>query len=264
MAEAEYISLKELALKLRLYEGENVFVTSDVKRLLYSLIEHGDDTDLNILIDGIQRVIGPSGTLVFPTFNWAFCKGVAYDHFKTPCKTGSLGKLALARGDFRRTRHPIYSFAVWGKGTEELCLTDNKSSFGADSPFTYMLEKDFNNLFIDKDLQHSFVFVHYVEESNGPVPYRYLKDFTAGYTDENGITTTRTYSMNVRDLDMDVTNRIYPYEPDFKEAGVMEEFYINDIEYKIINLKGAYPIIADDVLHNRSRKLCSYIGQDEP
>ena len=256
-----YIPLKELAGQLHLYEGENVFVTSDVKQLLYSLIEHQDATDLNILIDGIQEIIGPSGTLVFPTFNWAFCKGMPYDHFKTPCKTGSLGKLALARSDFKRTKHPIYSFAVWGRGTEDMCAIENKSSFGADSPFTYMMEQDFNNLFIDKDLQHSFVFVHYVEENNGPVPYRYLKDFTAAYTDENGVTETRTYSMNVRDLDMDVQNRIYPYEEEFQAAGVEEVFYINEIEYKIINLKGAYPIIAEDVRHNRSRKLCSYIGQ---
>ncbi len=258
-----YVPLKELAGKLHLSKNENVFVTSDVKRLLYSLIENGDDTDLNILIDGMIDIIGPSATLVFPTFNWAFCKGVAYDHYKTPCKTGSLGKLALKRPDFRRTKHPIYSFAVWGKGTEELCRMENKSSFGADSPFTYLMEQDFNNLFIDKDLQHSFVFVHYVEENNGPVPYRYLKDFTAEYTDDKGITTQRTYSMNVRDLDMDVQNRIYPYEPDFKAAGVEEEFYINDIEYKKINLKGAYPIIASDVRNNRSRKLCSYIGQED-
>ena len=259
----KYIPLKDLAGHLRLYRGENVFVTSDVKQLLYGLMERGDETDLNILIDGIIDIIGPEGTLVFPTFNWAFCKGTPYDHFTTPCKTGSLGKLALKRKDFSRTKHPIYSFAVWGKGTEELCAIDNKSSFGADSPFTWMMEHDFNNLFIDKDLQHSFVFVHYVEENNGPVPYRYLKDFTAEYTDESGETSVRTYSMNVRDLDMDVENRIYPYEPDFLAAGVMEEFKVNDIEYKIINLKGAYPIIAEDVRNNFSRKLCSYIGQPE-
>ncbi|MCR5789847.1 MAG: AAC(3) family N-acetyltransferase [Lachnospiraceae bacterium] len=258
-----YVPLRQLAGELRLSAGENLFVTSDVKQLLYGLIEQGDETDLNILIDGMIECLGPGGTLVFPTFNWAFCKGTAYDHYKTPCKTGSLGKIALSRGDFRRTKHPIYSFAVWGKGAEELCAIENKSSFGADSPFTYFMNHHFQNLFIDKDLQHSFVFVHYVEENNGPVPYRYLKDFTAPYTDENGVTSERTYSMNVRELSMNVENRIYPYEPDFLKAGVMEVFQVNGIEYKIIDLKGAYPIIAEDVLHNRSRKLCSYIGQED-
>lgn len=259
---SDYISLKELAKHLQISRGDNIFVTSDVKQLLYSLVTKGDDTDLNILIDGIIEIIGEEGTLVFPTFNWDFCKGVTFDIKKTACKTGSLGKLALKRNDFKRTKHPIYSFAVWGKGQEEMCKIDNKSSFGIDSPFTYMKENGFKNLFIDKDFGHSFVFVHYVEETSGPVSYRYLKDFTAQYIDEDGKSSVRTYSMNVRDLDLDVTNRIDEFEDDFLAAGVMKKFSVNDIEYKLVDLCGCYPIIAEDVKHNRSRKVCSYIGQD--
>ena len=260
---SEYISLKNLAGALHLKRGDRVFVTSDVKQLLYDLYAHQDDTDLNILIDGIIDIIGPDGTLVFPTFNWAFCKGEAFDIKKTPCKTGSLGTLALKRADFKRTKHPIYSFAVWGKGQEELCKMDNKSSFGSDSPFTYFRYNHFINLFIDKDLQHSFVYVHYCEEQVGNLQYRYLKNFNADYIEEDGSIRKRCYSMNVRDLDLDVTNRIYPFEDEFIEKGIMERFFINEIEYKIIDLYDAYPVITEDVKHNRSRKICSYIGQDD-
>lgn len=260
---SDYIKLKDLASHLHLREGDNVYVTSDVKQLLYDCMSNGDDTDLNILIDGIINIIGENATLVFPTFNWAFCKGEPYDHYKTPCKTGSLGKIALARDDFARTKHPIYSFAVWGKDKEKLCELDNKSSFGPDSPFNFMVEHGYRNLFIDKDTQHSFVFVHYAEESNGPVPYRYLKDFTADYTDENGVTRKATYSMNVRNLGMDVENTILPLEDEFIEKGIEDRFYINDIEYKIIELKESYPIMAGDVINNRSRRICSYIGQED-
>lgn len=260
----EYIKLSELASQLRLKPGDRVYVTSDVKELLYGLMHHDDETDLNILIDGIINIIGPEGTLVFPTFNWSFCGGTPFDYYKTPAKTGSLCKIAMARGDFKRTKHPIYSFCVWGKDQEELCAMTNKSSFGNDSPFAYMVENGYRNLFIDKDLQHSFVFVHYVEQSVGHLHYRYLKDFTADYTDENGVTDRRTYDMNVRDLDMDVQNVIYAFEDEFEEKGIMQRFFVNDLEYKIIELKNAYPIIAEDVRHNRSRRICSYIGQDNP
>ncbi len=260
---SDYIKLRDLAAHLHLKEGDNVYVTSDVKQLLYNCMTNDDETDLNILIDGIIAIIGENATLVFPTFNWAFCKGEPYDHYKTPCKTGSLGKLALKRDDFARTKHPIYSFAVRGKDKEKLCALDNKSSFGPDSPFNFMVEHSYRNLFIDKDTQHSFVFVHYAEESNGPVPYRYLKDFTADYTDENGNTRKATYSMNVRNLGMDVENTILPLEDEFIEKGIEERFYINDIEYKIIGLKESYPIMAGDVINNRSRRICSYIGQDD-
>ena len=84
---SDYIKLKDLAKHLHINRGDNIFVTSDVKQLLYSLVSEGDDTDLNILIDGIIDIIGEEGTLVFPTFNWDFCKGVPFDIKKTPCKT---------------------------------------------------------------------------------------------------------------------------------------------------------------------------------
>ncbi|MBR5407715.1 MAG: DUF4910 domain-containing protein [Lachnospiraceae bacterium] len=259
----EYIKLKDLAGHLHLKKGDNVYVTSDVKQLLYNCMQKGDDTDLNILIDGIIDIIGKDATLVFPTFNWSFCKGEAYDHYKTPCKTGSLGKLALKRGDFARTKHPIYSFAVWGKDKEAMCAMDNKSSFGPDSPFAFMVDHGYRNLFIDKDTQHSFVFVHYAEESSGLVPYRYLKDFTADYTDATGKTRQATYSMNVRNLGMDVENTILPLEDEFIEKGIEEKFFVSGIEYKIIELKQSHPIIVNDVINNRSRRVCSYIGQDD-
>lgn len=260
----KYIPLRELASHFGLKKGDYVYVTSDVKSLLYDLMHHEDETDLNVLIDAIIDIIGDEGSLVFPTFNWAFCGGETFDYYKTPCKTGSLGKLALKRDDFKRTKHPIYSFAVWGKYQKEMCEMTNVSSFGNDSPFAFMVEKGYRNLFIDKDLEHSFVFVHYVEQSVGNLyhHYRYLKDFTADYIDENGVRSKRTYSMNVRDLDMDVTNVIYAFEDEFIEKGIMSRFYLNEIEYKVIELKEAYPIMAEDVRHNRSRRICSYIGQD--
>jgi aminoglycoside 3-N-acetyltransferase len=259
---SDYIKLKDIIKQFPFKKGDNIFLTSDVKQLLYSCMEHNDDTDLNVFIDSIIEVIGEEGTLVIPTFNWGFCKGQPFDYYKTPCKTGSLGKIALKRDDFKRTKHPIYSFAVWGKGQAELCAMNNKSSFGADSPFTYVTKHHFQNLFVDKDCQHSFVYVHYVEEQVG-ISYRYLKDFTADYTDEFGVTKQATYSMNVRDLDLDVFITIYPLEEDFVKAGVSKRYKVNDIDYKVIDLAGAYPIIADDIKHNRSRKVSTYIGQDD-
>ena len=263
---SEYVKLKGLASKFGLNKGDRVYVTSDVKGLLYNCMHNDDDTDLNILIDGIIDIIGEEGTLVFPTFNWSFCGGTPYDIRKTPGKTGSLGKIAMGRDDFRRTKHPLYSFVVWGKDQDALCALENKSSFGNDSPFAFMVEHGYRNLFIDKELENSYVFVHYAEQSVGHLytGYRYLKDFTGDYTDENGVTTRRTYDMNVRALDKDVTNVIYAFEDEFTQKGIMKTFFINDIRFDLIELKEAHPILQEDVRHNRSRRICSFIGQDNP
>ncbi len=261
---SEYIKLRDLAAHLGINKGDRIYVTSDVKGLLYNCMHHDDETDLNILIDALIDIIGEEGSLVFPTFNWSFCGGTPFDYYKTPAKTGSLCKIAMERSDFRRTKHPIYSFTCWGADTDDLCALENKSSFGDDSPFAYMVQKGYRNLFIDKELEHSFVFVHYAEQSVGNLHdnYRYLKDFTGEYTDENGETTVRTYDMNVRALDKDVTNVIYAFEDEFIEKGIMKRFFINDLEFKIIELAKSHPILQEDVRHNRSRRICSFIGQD--
>ena len=262
--EDSYVKLSDFAGRLGLKKGDLVYVTSDVKELLYGCMHHDDDTDLNILIDAMIDIIGEEGSLVFPVFNWSFCKGETFDYNRTPGKTGSLGKIAMARSDFKRTQHPIYSFVVYGRYQQEMCAMTNESSFGSDSPFAFMVEKGYRNLFIDKDLQHSFVFVHYVEQSVGNLhaAYRYLKNFTADYIDAGGHVTRRTYSMNVRALDRDVENVIYAFEDEFIEKGIMQRFYVNELEIKLIELKDAYPIMAEDVRHNRSRRICTFIGQD--
>ena len=256
----EYIKLRDIPALFGLEKGDAVWIASDMKNLLYECISHDDDKDLNVFLDGIIDIIGPEGTILVPTFNWNFCQGKTFDYYKTPCKTGSLGKIALKRDDFKRTKHPIYSFAVWGKDKEELCARDYKSSFGIESPFTYCREKNAKNIFIDVECQHSFTFVHYVEEMEG-ITYRYLKDFTADYIDENGVKTTRTYSMNVRDLSEDIFITIYPFEEDFKKIGASRRFTANGIPMKVIKMGDVYPIIADDVKNTRSRKICTYTSQ---
>ena len=57
-----------------------------------------------------------------------------------------MGKTALKRDDFKRTKHPIYSFAVWSADQELLCNMDNKDAFGDDSLFQYMVDKNVKNI----------------------------------------------------------------------------------------------------------------------
>ncbi len=257
-----YVRLKDISKYFGLNRGDSVWVASDVKTLLYTCMENGDDTDLNILIDSIMDIITEEGTLLIPVFNWDFCKGIPFDAKKTPCRTGSLGKIALKRKDFLRTKHPIYSFAVWGKDAKMLADMDNLSSFGSNSPFSYCREVNAKNVFIDVKPQHSFTFVHYVEQMKG-VDYRYLKDFTADYTDEEGRTSRRSYSMNVRCLDRDIFLTIYPFEEEFQAIGAAKHCDINGIHMETIEMGKVYDIIADDVVNHYSSKICTYKGQKE-
>jgi aminoglycoside 3-N-acetyltransferase len=118
---SEYIKMKDIMKQFPITEGDNLFITSDVKQLLYSCMENGDDTDLNILIDSMINIIGQEGTIVIPTFNWDFCKGKSFDYFKTPCKTGSIGKLLL-KEVILREQSILFTLLLYGAKDRMSCV----------------------------------------------------------------------------------------------------------------------------------------------
>lgn len=258
----KYVQLRDIASKLDIGRGDTLLVSSDLKGLLFRCLERGDSIDLNIFLESLMEVVGFEGTILLPTFNWDFCHGVTFDYHRTPGRTGSLGKTALKRPDFVRTKHPIYSFAVWGKDAQKLYDMENRDSFGQDSPFAYLRDVKAKNLFIDVSYQDSFTFAHYVEEWEGKVPYRYGKNFTAGYIDEHGVEEERTYSMFVRDLDRNVQVTINPMEEQFREAEAVQEYRINEVNFRLLDLCKAYELMKRDILYNKSRNLCVYDGQE--
>ncbi|MDR2870407.1 MAG: AAC(3) family N-acetyltransferase [Deferribacteraceae bacterium] len=238
-----------------------VLISSDLTSLAKLTVDNGEIFKVNNFIDTIIEKVGNNGTILIPTYNWDFCKGIDFDYKQSACQTGSLGKAALKRSDFKRTQHPIYSFAVWGKDQNVLCEMNNKSSFGNDSPFAYLRTMHAKNLFIDVDLKQAFTYVHSVEEAVGSSVYRFLKDFTAGYINEYGQRNVCTYSMFVRKLELNVQNTINPLEELFIAANVMERYSINQITFRLLDLHCAHDIVANDILYNCSRSICSYDGQ---
>lgn len=249
---------------LGIEEGERLFISSDSRKLLYKFIKSGTRPDLNTLIDGMISRLGKNGTLLFPTYNWDFCEGISFDYHRTSCRTGLLGTTALKRSDFKRTTHPIYSFAVWGKDQEYLCNLNNIHSFGPDSPFAYLHKNNVKNIMIDVDYQRCFTFVHYVEEQTSDlVPYRYHKTFRASYIDSSENETERDYSMFVRDYDLNTEAVVNPIGEILEQKGISKKYVFDGITVRILRLGDAFPIIQDDIVNNRSRNLCSYIGRDD-
>lgn len=264
----EYVKLDQIVTKLDISKGDKILVSSDVTGLLECCLEHGDTMDLNVLIDSLMDAVGEEGTLIFPTYNWGFCQGKDFDYRKTKSKTGILSQKALDRPDFRRTKHPIYSFAVWGRDQEYLCGLDNVSAFGVDSPFVFFHKQNVKNLIISVELENCLTFAHYVQEVNAQyVPYRYLKNFFGNYIDEDGNISKRTYSMFVRSLSKktgngssDISNIVLK---DWIEKGVVKEYNINEVKLYIIQLGGIYPFLENDIIFNRSRiSVDFYVGQE--
>lgn len=257
---AEYISYQKLPSILKIEKGDVILLTSDITDLFLQCQENGEILDVNILLDNFQEAIGEEGTLLIPTYNWGFCQGKAFDYKKTPSKTGAIGNAALRRKDFTRTKHPIYSFAVWGKDAVKLAEMDNIESFGPDSPFAYLEKVDAKNVFIGASLRNSFTYIHYIEQKL-KAPYRFSKVFRSHYIDQDKVDTVRDYSMYVRDLDLDVVCAPNPFVDILYANQVVQHGLINGVPYEVIRFSEVTPYIQNDILYNRSKNLCKYKGQ---
>jgi len=260
-----YVSYERIIDELDINKGDNLFVSSDITNLMLSCHMNNETFDGNSFIQSITDKLGSEGTLVFPTFNWGFCKGVCFDYHKTKSKVGVLTNIALKHHGFKRTKHPIYSFAVWGRLQTAFCNLNNISSFGTDSPFSYFYDNYFKNLFIDIYYAYSTTFTHHCEEKVG-VSYRFLKSFTADYVDESGVKNERTYSMYVRRLDLNVENQARPGH-DIHDAylrnNAVQDFIVNDILFRVLDMRKAYKLVEFDIKNNKSRSIATYDGQDD-
>ncbi len=256
----EYISYQQLPAALGLEKKDVVLLTSDITDLFLQCQEHGEVFDANILLTRFQEAVGEEGTLLIPTYNWGFCQGKPFDYKKTPSKTGALGNAALRRKDFRRTRHPIYSFAVWGKDTDYLCSLDNVDAFGTDSPFAYLEVRNAKNAFIGASLRNSFTYIHYIEQKQG-ASYRYSKMFKGHYINQDSEDSIREYGMYVRDLERNVICTPDPFVDELYDRHIVSYGFFNGILYEVVRFHDVTPVITDDILNNKSRKLCKYDGQ---
>ncbi len=241
-------------------KGDCVYVVSDMLELAKAYREQGIRLDLNNLIDGIQQIVGKEGTLLFPTFNWDFCKGVGFDSHSTPVRTGALSKTALARKDFDRTAHPLYSFAVWGMHREELLANTSVDSFGPGTIFESLYKWKGKILSIGLPALQGASYIHHVEQMVG-VPYRYQKEFTADYMNEAGVYERRTYRMYVRDLAMDPRHidGFRPLEEQMRNQGKLRtEFYRNTVPCHVMQIMDLDEAVRKDILENDSRNMYVY------
>lgn len=224
-----YPSLEDIFDFLAFEPGETVYVASDVGLFSIEYGRYHDDFTPSRVIELLQQRLTPDGTIIIPTFSWDFCHGLGFDYYKTQPRVGYLGKVALRTEGFKRTKHPIYSYAVWGKGKDLYTSLDNKDSWGEGSPFDLMYRDNAAWFAFCVYCSGSFTFTHYVEQAL-QVPYRYMKDFTGKYVDELGQASARTYSMFVHSLDVP-RRRVIPRE--------REEWFAENVSEASVECYGA-------------------------
>ncbi len=243
--------------------SKTIVLASDMTPLTFYYMHQGLDFQVPDFLNTIKSLISPEQTLIIPTYNWDFCKGKPFDYKKSKSQVGILGDYALKDSDFKRTKHALYSCAVYGKDKDKLCALDYKSSFGKDSLFAYMYKTKALHIGIGVGLNNSYTVMHYAEEMEylDKIPYRYMKTFTSKYIDEYGVESIKEYTMLVRDLDKNVRLESAPLVQKFIENNVMKTYEKNGIYLYSVDVYNSYDIMKNDILYNKSKLFCIYDGQ---
>lgn len=244
--------LKESLNRIGITEGDILYVASDIRYFLYSVTrDYGTDKiddALNSVTDELQRIVGDKGTILFPVFSWDFCRGRGFDYYKTQGEVGTYSNWILNnRKDFRRTKHPMYSFMVWGNKEDLFCGMNNQDAWGVASPFYYLMKNGGKQLEFNVESFKGLTFIHCIEQWV-KVPYRHHKYFFGKYVDENGVEEIRSYSMYVRDLGVyEHTKTTHQYLID---NGAAIETVWKDNKLTVVDIAKCYDVVGEDIINN--------------
>jgi len=208
------------------------------------------------VIRALEAALGTDGTLIMPTFNFDFNKGVPWDVRKTRSKMGALTELVRMDPRAKRVFHPFYSFAVLGKHSEMLGSLRYKSAYERNSVFGKLRDLDGKIMVIGLSYTNSMTFFHHIEQMEG-VDYRFLKQFTGEVTDEKGNTYTDTFEMLVRDIDKGVITEVNPMGALMEQAGIIKSAKIGAADVKLMKANEVYEFTAREM--KRDPHLLYYI-----
>lgn len=171
------------------------------------------------LLDGILAFLGEEGTLVVPTFTYAFCRGNPYNKAKTPSEVGYFSNLILTRPESVRSDHPIFSVAVIGKQIKQICDNTSNDAFDDNSVFSRLPTLNAKLVFWGANFREHSTFLHYVEQQAG-VDYRFIKMFE-GPIVEGENKRIEKYSFFVKPLDGSVVTDLKVMTEDLLEQGLL-------------------------------------------
>jgi aminoglycoside 3-N-acetyltransferase len=235
-------------------DGDTLLVHSSYKSL--GEVDGGPQT----VIRALEGVLGADGTLIMPTFNFDFNKGIPWDVRKTRSKMGALTEVVRMDPRAKRVFHPFYSFAILGKHAEMLGSLRYKSSYERNSVFGKLRDLDGKIMVIGLPYNDSMTFFHHIEQMEG-VDYRFLKQFTGEVTDENGNTYTDTFEMLVRDIDKGVMTMVDPMGTLMEQAGIVKIRKIGEAEVKLMKANEVYEFTAREM--KRDPYLLYYVDESK-
>ena len=129
----------------------------------------------DVVVAAFLEVLGPSGTLLVPTYTYSFGRGEAFDIANTPAAIGEFAECFRTRCAIVRSRDPMLSTAGVGASAVEILGGISRSCYGSGSVFDKLFQHDAKICTLGLGLWWA-TYCHYIEKCAN-VPFRFDKLF---------------------------------------------------------------------------------------
>ncbi len=184
MTDNNKIQFLNLLNQFKIKKGSNIYVGIDMLRIA-KLLKY-NSKNLHNLADNILKLlikhVGKTGTIVIPVFNLDCVPSKKFDRKNSPGQSGMFGNLLLKKYYKYRTKHPMYSFLVFGKKCKKYMKVNNENATGPDSLWKNFNDDQFDLITFGHHYVRSLTHVHYLEDLAN-INYRVNKIFKVKYKD---------------------------------------------------------------------------------
>jgi aminoglycoside 3-N-acetyltransferase len=251
--------LKKFKIKkgCNIYVGTDIFLIAKLLNIKSKNLFQVADLFLNFLLN----IVGKSGTVVIPVFNFDCVLTKKFDRKNSPGQSGLFGNLLLKKYFKYRTRHPMYSFLVFGNKSNKYLRMNNENGIGENSLWKNFNDDNFELITFGHHYVRSLTHVHYLENCAN-INYRYNKVFQVRYTDLDKKIFTSNYSFFARKLELCKFSSItHKCDRIFFKKNIAKFEYESGLICFKLNLKKASNLILQS-LNKNSKNLVSYVKAD--
>ena len=168
----------------------------------------------------VIREIAGERCLLFPTFNYGFCRDGIYDVVNAPAEVGVLNEYIRKLNPAQRTRTPVFNFCILNNKGFSFSAVDNP--FSVESTFGELVASNAGIVFFGARLDGN-TFIHHVEEVMN-IGYRYIKPFPGEIIEPDGSRTQITLKYRVRPLDGNLRYDWTRLEADLVAEGLLHKY----------------------------------------
>ena len=225
--------------ELGLSAGDRVMVHSSLSS--FGHVEGGPQT----VIDALMRVVGPTGTILMPSFNHGAPfrddgPGL-FDPSTTPTTNGAIPDRFWRTEGVERSLNPTHAFAAWGRDADELVRDHHLgTTMGAGSPLHRLWQSGGLVLLLGVGFRAN-TFHHVVETvTDAPCLGRRMEAYPVRLPDG---TIERLRTWGWRDGTCPITDETR-YEEPLRATGAVREIRIGEATCTLVPMQACYEVIA--------------------